>query len=221
MKSTSVLCLGVALLAACDVASASTFQYGSYSVANEQDISISTPNDVKGGAGQIKLIGSGPNATQTILAWCMDIYDFLQNSGTYNITPLTTGGTGGSNPTLTSTQIGEIGALITHGNALINTSYDVSAAIQLAIWKVEYGGVFNSNGITPSVATLAATYVTDVQNGTWAANDNVSLLQEAGNQTLAFVTPLPATWTLMLSVLACLGFIAYRRRKHGTAVATS
>ena len=43
-----------------------------------------------------------------------------------------TTGSGGSNPTLTTAQIGEIGALMANGNALINTSHDVSAAIQLA-----------------------------------------------------------------------------------------
>jgi hypothetical protein len=131
------------------------------------------------------------------------------------MTPLTTAGTGGSNPGLSSAQIGQIGALITHGDALINTATDVSAAIQLAIWEVEYGKAFSSNGISTSVSALAATYVTDVQNGTWAPNANVELLSQSGNQTLAYVTPLPSTWTLMLAGLAGLGFFAHRRTKRG------
>ena len=65
---------------ACDVF-ASTFQYGSYSVTNEQNISISTPN-VSGGAGQIKLIGAGLTPRRQFWLGAY-IYDFLQNSSTY------------------------------------------------------------------------------------------------------------------------------------------
>jgi hypothetical protein len=223
MKSTTLggLLLGAALLAGAPVASASTFTYSSYSVTNEQSINIFTPNNVSGGAGEIVLTGSGANAGHTIVAWCLDIYDFLTNSGTYNVGVLTTSGSGGANPTLTTTQIGEIGALMAHGESLINTSHDVSAAIQLAIWEIEYGSAFTSNGITPSVSTLAATYVTDVKNGTWAPDSNVSLLSLRGDQTLGFLTPLPASWLMMLSVLAGLGFIAFRRQKHGPAAAAA
>src|SRR5262249_37816125 len=158
-----------------------TFQYGSYSVVNEQGITIYTPNSVSGGAGEIVLHGSGPNAGQTILAWCLDVYTYLQSSGTYTISPLTTAGSGSPNPTLTTTQIGEIGALMSHGEALINTGSNVSAATQLAIWEVEYGASFTSNGISSSVSNLAATYVTDVTNGTWVADNNVSLLSASGD----------------------------------------
>jgi hypothetical protein len=207
--------LGVAVLAGVHPASASTFQYGSYTVKNEQNINIFSPNNISGKVGQIALAGSGPNATQTILAWCLDIYDFLANSGTYNIGVLTTAGSGGSHPTaLTNTQIGEIGALIAHGDSLVNSSHDVSAAIQLAIWEVEYSG-FSSDGVTPSVSALAAQYVNDVTgtSPTWAPDNNVGLLTQSGNQSLGFLTPLPSTWTMMISVLAVLGVFALRRQK--------
>ena len=94
--------------------------------------------------GQIVLQGAGANTGQTLLAWCLDVFTYLQNSGTYQISPLTTAGSGGSNPPLTNMQISQIGSLMVNGNALIKTSSDtnVSAAIQLAIWLTEYGNNF-------------------------------------------------------------------------------
>ena len=153
------------------------------------------------------------------MAWCLDIYDYLNPAGTYQIGTLTTAGSGNGNPTLTSTQIGEIGALIANGDALINTSYNVSAAIQLALWEVEYGKSFEFTGLSSAVILLADTYLTDVENGTWAADYNVSLLSGSGNQNLAFLdpTPVPSTWMLLLTGLAGLGFFVFRRAKNRSA----
>jgi hypothetical protein len=200
-------------------ASATTFTYSSYSVENEQNITILTPNSISGGMGQIDLIGSGVNAGQDILAWCLDIYTYLNSAGTYQMGSLTTAGSGHGNPSLTNAQIGEIGSLIAHGDAIINTAYDVSAAIQLAIWKVEYGNSFTYRGVDSGVTSLANTYLADVETGSWDTPDyNVSLLSEAGNQDLAFVTPVPSTWTLMLAGFASLGFFVYQGTKNRAGV---
>lgn len=213
------LLVAAALVTAANVASATTFTYSGYNVTNEQDISILSPTTVSGGVGQIELIGSGANVGEDILAWCLDIYDYLNPAGTYQIGTLTTAGSGNGNPTLTSTQIGEIGALIANGDALINTSYNVSAAIQLALWEVEYGKSFEFTGLSSAVILLADTYLTDVENGTWAADYNVSLLSGSGNQNLAFLdpTPVPSTWMLLLTGLAGLGFFVFRRAKNRSA----
>jgi len=208
----------VTSLAAADVAGAATFQYGSYDLTNEQNIHITSPFTADAGLGQIVLHGSGPNAGQTILAWCLDIYNDLQSSGTYTVQPITTAGTGGSNPPLTTTQIGQIGALVSHGNALISTDFNVSAAVQLALWEIEYSS-FNSNGVNPTVAALAASYITNVQNGTWAPNFNIALLTERYNQSLVFVTPLPPTFVMFFSALAGLGGLLFRRQRRIAATA--
>jgi hypothetical protein len=207
--------LAVALLAGADIARAETISYGSYSVINEQNISIYTPSSVTGGAGQIVLNGSGANAGQDILAWCLDIYTFLANTGTYGLSSLTTAGSGGSNPSLTATQIGEIGALMLNGDRLINTSRDVSAATQLAIWKVEYGASFGSDGISPSVTNLAQTYMNQAGPGGTLGPVPVTLLSQPGNQHLGGVatTPLPSTWTLLLVGLAGIMFLAFPGRR--------
>jgi|SRR5665213_1704128 len=205
------------LVVGANAASAATFTYSSYDVTNEQNISISAPNSISGGAGQIVLIGSGANVGQTILAYCLNIYTYLQGAGTYQIGPLTTAGSGSPNPALTNTQISEIGSLIVNGNALISTSHDVSAAVQLAIWEVEYGAGFTFTGLDAGAKSLASTYLTNVgAGGIWASsNYNVSLLSQTGNQNLAFVnpTPIPAALPLFAGGLGVFGLLARRRKR--------
>jgi hypothetical protein len=215
------------LLAGADVAAAATFQYGSYVVANEQDITILTPNDISGGAGQVKLIGSGRNTGESLFVWCLDIFAYLEGSGVYQVGPLTTAGSGTPSPSLTPTQISEIGSLIVHGNALINKAFDVSAATQLAIWEVEYGTTFTYNGLDPQASNEAKQYLTNVApGGLWDSSKyRVTLLSEAGNQNMGVAaTPLPSTWTMMLIGVAGFSFFAHRgslRKRQDTADGTA
>ncbi len=209
-------------LATPDIAAAATFQYGGYSVANEQNITILTPNNISGGAGQVELIGSGPNAGESLLVWCLDIFTYLNGSGTYQVGPLTTAGSGAPSPPLTPTELSEIGSLIIHGNALINTAFDVSAATQLAIWEVEYGPGFSYTGLDAQASSDANAYLTNVRpGGIWSsANYGVTLLSEAGNQNMGVAaTPLPSTWTLMLMGMVGLGLITFRRKEKSAALA--
>jgi hypothetical protein len=252
-----VVSLATALFGGVNVASAETLSY-TYSVTNEQNINISEPNPISGGAGQIVLTGSyaGPANGYTgptpnsILAWCLDIDTYLLQNSTYTLSgPLTstTTAAGFPNPspivgqaagTLSTTQIGEIGALITHGDAIIAANapgtYNVSAAIQLAIWEIEYG-TSGANGTQPFTYTglnqldgdptytstqLAAQYITDVANGTWALDSgDVYLLTGSGNQTLAFdtdapsATPLPAALPLFATGLGAMGLLGWRRKR--------
>jgi hypothetical protein len=202
--------LAAIFLAGADAALAGTFSYDSYSVVNEQTINITNPNAVTGGAGEIVLNGTGANAGTTLPVWCLDIYNFLANSGTYNVGTLTMAGAGGLNPTLTATQIGQIGALMLNGGQLINSSADASAATQLAIWKVEYGSSFAFNGdLSPGAVSIAQTELNNL-NGLWAPV-SPTLLSGPGNQTMGFVTtPLPATWSMLLAALVGVGMLTAR-----------
>ena len=137
------LLLAAAVMVTAVPAKASQFDYGSFAVDNGQNISIFSPVAEGVSAGMIVLTGAGPNAGQTIDAWCVDLFDHLQTSSIYNIVPLTTAGVGAPNPVLTAQQISELGSLMVHGTASVlgNTfGLDGSAAFQLAIWNVEYGG---------------------------------------------------------------------------------
>src|ERR1700722_1998146 len=180
-------------LAGSNVADASTFQYGGYSVSNEQNITILTPNNISGGAGEIELIGSGPNSGESLLVWCLDIFTYLNGSGAYQVGPLTTAGSGAPSPSLKPAQISEIGSLIVHGDALINTAFDVSAATQLAIWEVEYGSGFSYSGLDAQASSDAKRYLANVgPGGIWNSPVyRVTLLTEAGNQNMGVAaTPL-------------------------------
>jgi hypothetical protein len=205
------------LFAGPSVASAATFQYDGYSVTNEQIIKITTPIKVSGEMGQIVLHGSGPQSGQTLLAWCLDIYHFLANSGTYQINQPTP-----NNP-FSATQINQIGSLMQHGNDLIKTNSDgfnASAAIQLAIWEVIYANL-SFTGVSAAVATLAALYKTNVGiNGPWyCPTCSFSELDGYGNQTLGFVNPVPIPGALPLfaSGLVGLGLLGWRRKRKNAA----
>jgi hypothetical protein len=205
-----------------------TFQYDGYTITNGQAIQILTPNNVAdNNLGQIVLQGTGTNAGQVQAAWCLDVYDFLTTSGTYTVGPLTTVGSGGSNPTLSDAQISEIGSLMVQGTASINSSTDVSAAIQLAIWKLEYGASFSYSGASSSVEGLADQYESNVMpGGQWFCPDcTVTLFSLDGDQNLgmgsppatsrsgAGATPLPAALPLFASGAGGLGLLSWRCRK--------
>ncbi len=221
--------LAAALLAGPGIASAATFDYGSYSVVNEVNVHINpgsgTPALPTGfeygyfGSGQIVLYGTGSNGGQTLDVWCIDATHILQNSDTYTIIspPFTNSGNGVGGSTLTSTQLGEIGALVRWGDANITTSW-VSAAVQLAIWVIEYpGATFTSDSGT--VNTEVPILVSDAENQTRGFTWYYGLrevIDPIDNQGLVF-TPLPSTWTLMLCGFAGLGLFAYRGAKNRSA----
>jgi len=223
VKRNQRFCCGlllVVLLGSSNVSRADSFQYSSFSATNEQFIQITSPINAAGGMGQIVVQGSGPNSGQTLLAWCLDIYHSDVSSGIYNISPLTTAGSGGLNPPLTTNQISEIGSLMLHGNALIATSSntDLSAANQLAIWLVEYGSAFQYTGVTTSVTNLALTLISfvDSPSGQWYCSDcRVNLFSEANVQTLGtgFEAPLPGALPLFGSGLVALGLLGLRKKR--------
>ena len=224
-KIGRIVPLAVAVFfAASSGASAATFQYGSYSVTNPQNITITSPppSPVSGQMGQIVLQGAGANTGQTLLAWCLDVFSYLQNSGQYQISPLTTAGSGGSNPPLSALQISQIGSLMVNGNTFIKTSSDtnVSAAIQLAIWRTEYGNTFAYQNVSSAVSTLAALFQSYVQvGGQWyCPSCAVTLLTLNGDQSLGYgsVVPLPGALPLFASGLVGLGLLRWRRKQKNT-----
>jgi len=223
----------IALFASVGVNSASAdVTYTSYTFIGD-NINILSPHQVSGGAGQIAL---HLNNNTTLLAWCLDVFDDLQNKGVYSVTP--NGSINGGN---TASTPGHIGALMLEGNNLIaaNQGYlswsvaDISAAVQVAIWTAEYGAsgahAFVYSGLPANFASLV-TYVdglaTALGNVAYATLDPGACTpqtcnrDDAGhfvpNQHLGYVpTPGPIAGAGLPGILAaCVALIAFARRRR-------
>src|SRR5271165_7084846 len=213
--------VAAALLLTTSAAFAGALSYTGFTVTGDS-VTVDTPVTATGVAGLIHLITPGGTVVN---AWCIDVYDPLLGSGTYSITPVTVPLPGV--PTLSDTQIGEIGALMVHGDQLVgapppgDTADDVATAIQVDIWSVEYGaGVFTYNYVDPTVATLAPLYYLDSTGGAWAPFTQYAALNGSGqnlstDQTLAAVVPELPTWEMMLLGFAGLGFAGLKGVKGG------
>jgi PEP-CTERM motif len=214
--------VGLALLGT--TCSASVLDYTGYTVTGDS-ITIDTPILTSGVAGLIHLI----TPSGTVDAWCLDVYDMLSGSGTYNVGPVHPPLPGV--PILTAAQIGEIGALMVHGDDLVaapppgDSANDVATAIAVAIWSVEYGTTFTFNYVDSTVATLAPLYYSDAISGAWAPFVGYSALSYTNDQTLTSnqtvfaVISEPSTWAMMLLGLGGLGLVGYRTSRKARSIA--
>ncbi len=234
------------LLATTCAASAGTLDYTGGTITG-LPITFLTPTTGVGDAGQIHLTtGIG-----TFDVWCVDLTDnFIQTGGTYlvgpsPILPFAPGVPRGLSPS----QIGEMGTLALHGDFLVAhpgsyTSEQVAAAIQIAIWDIEYGPpLLPPNTFTyspflgspidtapPGTSGLVGEYLANVGTGNpWDEYFGFGVFAATGNQTLLWapepgITPFiaipePSTWAMMLVGFAGLGFAGYRRVKAKAALA--
>jgi hypothetical protein len=193
--------IGVCLASA--PAFANTLAYTSYSVVNSYTVTLDYPpsiNGEQGGSGEIILHGTPMGDVAT---WCIDIFDYLQNSGTYSL------GTYASNV---------IDALIVNGTPLIASRTDASAAIQVAIWEAEYGPTLVVQGDATMLAD-AATFLANAEGGPWLPDPGKSLVLLSGvvsaNQNLVTLDPrmsVPEPAGMALLSVGLLGLGMARRR---------
>lgn len=165
------------------------------------------------------------SVSQIVQAWCIDIYDDLNLPATFTEEP--------ASAVLDPTTLSRISALISNGAPSTtnpSTSNNVSsAALQIAIWEVEYEttGTFNvSNGSFQltgsgygSLAAVTAQANLDIQNvlsGTWAASTNYSYVAAVdpadSNQTLILAVPVSEASAASVMLAGIVGMAFIRRR---------
>lgn len=206
-------------------------------------------------AGQILLVPGNPSLS--LDAWCVDIAADLYLGSTYAFTQ--TGpvlATPTADDALTTTTAKQVGALIQHGSAEISTAKDAtptqiaaSAAVQVAIWAIEYGDgtakitntgtTLTDGGISVTsntdVISLANTYIQNVTgtNPKWTLSPSQQLvmLTEPGTQNLVFLTlatlsstgnqntDLPEPASMAVLLFGLAGLAAVRNRRRAKPTA--
>jgi hypothetical protein len=181
------------------------------------DTTMTEPATLYGIAGQVQM-----TTTEGVLdVWCVDVSVHLRNKGVYRAGPLAAG-VPGIPSGITEKQIGEIGALLSHGDLLVaepppgfNRS-DVSASIQIAIWTIENGSASAYHTANSTVANLTTQYIYDATN-VWAPYFNVTTFSSADgqndNQTMAMI-PEIRSWLMALIGFAGMSIATTNRRKR-------
>jgi hypothetical protein len=202
-------------------------------------------HSIDGGGSSINTGTIGLQTAQGALStYCVDLFDYIytgNNSYTFNNNALAAGqsfSNGSSSGTWTTNQVNLITALLENGSLQTQSTVN-TAALQIAIWDVEYdtaasngtynltnhdGFYFTSTGGSGSSSAIsqAQTYLTDVTSGAWVtdASHTVQYLTASGTQNLIYLASTPTTpvatpepSTVAVFGIGLIGLWAARRRK--------
>ena len=199
----------------------------SVSLANgSQTVNITDTQQSVDGGGSNVIAGTIQLQTNigVLNTYCVDMFDYISvgnpENYTFSQSQLTAGSTfrnGTATGTFTQAQVNDLTALLINAGSLASTSAVDSAALQVAVWEIEYDTaagngsytIGQSGGSDPfymtstgsgstSALSLAQTWLNDVtgyQNGsnwvsaTWLTNSNyvVDYLTASGTQNLIYL----------------------------------
>lgn len=222
-------------------AQAGIITYDSYNVVDNVNVTIGYPGISSGpyGSGEIQFFNGGNLVATT---YCIDVQHDLLGSGQWNVTDaVDTAGVsnidnagGGPGGTLLSwSTLGELGALEEYGETNLGSNANVSAAVQLAMWDVEYGSAITTTSASSAVQALASTLVFDATTGRLGSDTDVAWLHYCNSDNVCnqgqlellgpgnsitnppFITPEPSSLAILGGVLlGFAGFGAWRRRSR-------
>lgn len=205
-------------------ANADTFLAGSSSVIDGQAVVLDLSGQlINGLAGQVQLNGAGPDAGTNFLLWCIGITTGISLPYNYTVTGIPLGGVANGFPgvpNLDAAQVRQMASLAFAGD---NQAGIDKAAVQLAIWKTEYGNSLTFLGLSPTLtadtnALLAATVLGGLLDRADASLRLFTDLPANPSQPFADVTinavPIPAVGTGLPGLIAAFyAIFSWRKRK--------
>lgn len=179
------------------------YEYASYSL-NGQTASAA--------AGVFRLNATDAlGVSRDFLAFCLEPLEYLRLPRAYD-----------DGTSLTTAQVGALGALVNNALKLVNNARS-AAAFQLAAWEIANeggryelsGGAFVVTSVNGQTRNLAQTWLNALNGNTWAPDYKVRILTAARTQDLVTdlpPVPVPAAGFLLVGALG--GLAALRRRKR-------
>jgi hypothetical protein len=208
-----LLFAATALIALSAAPAKADFYATSYNVLGGQNVTLLTPKFENVIAGQIQLNGPSGSA----LVWCLDVFDGINLPYDYTVSTFHAGDVRPGIQTMSDAQVRQIAALMFVGDHVGGID---KAAIQLAIWKAEYGGAFSSLASGSLLADETLYLSQSAFGGIWDRADltmtvytdaPINPSQAFGNATIAAV-PETSTWIMMIAGFLGIGGLAMRKK---------